>query len=137
MQDAGEPGAAGVTVHLLDPGGALLATTQTDASGNYGFTNLTPGNYRIEVILPTGQVFAPLNQGGDATRDSDVDPATGRSVVTTLTAGEQDLTWDAGLVPPRDFGDLPDDPYHTDLAAGGPLHMIRWADRPADRSGRG
>jgi hypothetical protein len=124
VQDAGEPGAAGVTVHLLDALGNVLATTQTDANGNYRFTGLTPGDYRIEVVLPAGQVFAPLNQGGDRTRDSDVDPATGRSVVTTLTAGEQDLTWDAGLVPPRDFGDLPDGPYHTRLAAGGTLHRI-------------
>lgn len=124
VQDAGEPGAAGITVRLLDTVGSVLATAQTDASGNYSFQGLTPGDYRIEVALPAGQVFAPLNRGGDPTRDSDVDPATGRSVVTTLTAGEQDLTWDAGLVPPRDFGDLPDGPYHTHLAAGGPLHMI-------------
>ena len=124
VQDAGEPGAAGVTVRLLDAGGNVLATTQTDANGSYGFTGLASGDYRIEVVLPAGQVFAPLKQGGDATRDSDVDPANGRSALTALTAGEQDVTWDAGLVPPRDFGDLPDGPYHTLLTSGGPLHRI-------------
>ena len=124
VQDAGEPGAPGVTVRLLDGGGNVSATTQTDATGNYGFPGLTPGDYRIEVVLPAGDSFSPPNQGGDATLDSDVDPATGRSAVTTLTAGEQDLSWDAGLVPPRDFGDLPDGPYQTHLASGGPLHRI-------------
>ena len=119
-----EPGAAGITVRLLDTVGSVIATAQTDANGNYSFAGLTPGDYRIEGVLPAGHVFAPLSQGDDAARDSDIDPATGRSAMTTLTAGEQDPTWDAGLIPPRDFGDLPDGPYHTRLAAGGPLHMI-------------
>jgi hypothetical protein len=102
----------------------LLATAQTDTNGNYGFGGLAPGDYHIEVVLPAGDTFSPLNQGGDTARDSDVDPTTRRSTSVTLTAGEQDQTWDAGIVPPRDFGDLPDGPYHTRLASTGPLHRI-------------
>lgn len=115
---------AGVTVRLLDAGGNVLATMQTDANGSYGFTRLTPGDYRTEVVLSAGDIFTPPNRGGDATRDSDVDPANGRSTVIALTAGEQDVTWDAGLIPQRAFSDLPDGPYHTRQASGGPLHRI-------------
>lgn len=124
IQDADEGGATGVTVQLLDAAGNVLAATTTDAGGNYEFGGLAPGDYRIEVILPAGQAFAPADQGSDDAADSDVDPATGRTIVTTLIAGEQDLTWDAGIVPPRDFGDLPDGPYPTRLGSGGALHRI-------------
>ncbi|MBL0146814.1 MAG: carboxypeptidase regulatory-like domain-containing protein [Chitinophagaceae bacterium] len=41
IQDAGEPGIAGVTVTLFDNTGAIVATTVTDANGNYFFTNVT------------------------------------------------------------------------------------------------
>ncbi|PHR93855.1 MAG: hypothetical protein COA78_32650 [Blastopirellula sp.] len=37
----------GVTVHLLDAQGQELASTQTDADGNYSFTNLVPGQYSV------------------------------------------------------------------------------------------
>ena len=60
-QDAGEGGVAGVGVQLwrLGPssvvGGsdaALVASTTTDVSGNYLFTNLPPTNYFIEIPTP-------------------------------------------------------------------------------------
>jgi len=124
IQDAGEPGAPGVTARLLDAAGNVLAATTTDAGGSYEFGGLAPGDYRIEVSLLAGHAFAPADQGSDDAADSDADPATGRTIVTTLTAGEQDLTWDAGIVPPRDFGDLPDGPYPTWLGSGGALHRI-------------
>jgi len=124
IQDAGEGGAPGVIVWLLDGAGNILATTTTDASGSYEFGGLAPGDYRIAVVLPAGHAFALADQWSDNAADSDVDPATGRTGVTTLAAGEQDLTWDAGLVPPRDFGDLPDGPYPTRLGSGGALHRI-------------
>jgi hypothetical protein len=41
IQDAGEPGVEGVTVHLLT-NGTIVASTTTDASGFYSFTNLPP-----------------------------------------------------------------------------------------------
>jgi hypothetical protein len=41
VQDAGEPGIENVTVTLQDDNGNTLATTTTDATGFYEFTNLT------------------------------------------------------------------------------------------------
>lgn len=113
-----------MTVRLLDAAGAVLATTTTDASGYYEFGNLAPGDYRIAVVRPSGHSFAPPDQGNDDAVDSDINPFTGRSALTNLTAGERDLTWDAGLVPPRDLGDLPDGPYPTRLGSGGAVHRI-------------
>lgn len=124
MQDAGEEGAAGVTVRLLDASDTVVASLLTDAMGGYLFSNLAPGDYRVEVALPNGDTFAPLDQSGDDATDSDVDLSTGRTALTTLVPGTQDLTWDAGLVPPRDFGDLPDGPYQTQRATDGPVHRI-------------
>ena len=61
---AGEAGAPGVTVRLLDAGGSVLAATTTDASGNYGFAGLAPGGYRIAVALPSGNVRRPRSGWG-------------------------------------------------------------------------
>ena len=105
IQDAGEVGVAGVTVDLYDGGGNFIATTTTAADGSYSFTNLMPGDYYVDFTLPTGYVFSPQDQGGDDTVDSDADTTTGETAVTTLTSGEDDPTWDAGLIPLASIGD--------------------------------
>jgi len=106
LQDAGEPGVPGVTVHLLDGSGTVIDTTTTDVNGNYLFENLEPGDYAIEVVPPAGYAFTTQDAGGDDTIDSDVDTTTGRTIVTTLDPGENDPTWDAGLVGIMSLGDL-------------------------------
>jgi hypothetical protein len=54
----GEGGVAGITVNLLDASGAIIATTTTDAQGNYSFTDKTgiPGTgvFFVQVVVPTG-----------------------------------------------------------------------------------
>jgi uncharacterized repeat protein (TIGR01451 family) len=42
-----DSGIAGVSVELLDAGGAVLATTLTAADGSYRFDNLQPGTYSV------------------------------------------------------------------------------------------
>ncbi len=107
VQDAGEAGVEGVTVHLYRNGSDLPeATTITGVDGDYLFTDLAPGDYFVEFVLPAGYAFTSLNQGGDPAADSDADPSTGRTVATTLTSGEEDLTWDAGLVGALSLGNL-------------------------------
>jgi hypothetical protein len=101
IQDAGEPGIPGVTVNLYDCSGNLLATATTDANGFYAFMDLPPGDYYVEFVLPDGYVFSPQDQGADDAVDSDADPNTGQTVCTTLEAGENDLTWDAGMYQPE------------------------------------
>jgi protocatechuate 3,4-dioxygenase beta subunit len=99
LQEAGETGVPNVLVTLYDAAGAPIITTTTDANGVYTFTNLIPGDYSIGFSdLPAGSTFTLPDQGGDDTLDSDANPTTGRTITTTLTAGENDPTWDAGLI---------------------------------------
>ncbi|MFA5804308.1 MAG: SdrD B-like domain-containing protein [Melioribacteraceae bacterium] len=96
LQDYGEVGKSGVTVKLYDCNDNLKGTTTTNTSGNYLFNNLIPGSYYVKFDLPTGFSFTTKDAGNDAI-DSDADPITGKTICTTLSAGENDLTWDAGL----------------------------------------
>ena len=52
--DPGDPGLQGWTVNLLDPSGNTVATTTSDANGNYEFDNLFPGTFTVEEILQSG-----------------------------------------------------------------------------------
>jgi uncharacterized repeat protein (TIGR01451 family) len=106
IQDGGETGVPGVTVELLDLGNNVVATDTTDANGFYLFENLSPGSYAVRFSdLPAGYEFSPPDQGTDDALDSDPNPATGTTVVTTLAPGENDLTWDAGIYIPASLGD--------------------------------
>lgn len=108
IQDAGEPGVEGVTVELYEGcGGTVpIATTATDANGNYLFTDLTPGDYFVKFVLPGGWYFSPQDQGADDAKDSDADPATGVAACTNISEGENDLTWDAGVYRCATIGDF-------------------------------
>jgi len=44
----------GTTIELYDADGNLLATTLTDANGDYEFTGLAPGNYTVVEVQPDG-----------------------------------------------------------------------------------
>jgi hypothetical protein len=97
VQDPDEPGIAGVTVRLLDGSGNLLATTTTDGIGAYLFPNRPAGAYQVEFVLLPSYAFTAQGQGGNPAKDSDADPATGRTAVFTTTA-VPDLFRDAGLI---------------------------------------
>jgi choice-of-anchor A domain-containing protein/uncharacterized repeat protein (TIGR01451 family) len=109
IQDAGEAGISNVTVKLYSCDNVLKSTTTTDASGVYHFTNLLPGDYYVEFVLPSGYTFSPADQGGNDAMDSDANTTTGKSICTTLTAGETDNSWDAGMYQtPPELGSIGD-----------------------------
>jgi hypothetical protein len=58
-----DAGLSGVMVNLLGPGGAVLATTTTDANGNYSFFNVAAGNYQVGVTPPAGSVLTTKTAG--------------------------------------------------------------------------
>ncbi|MEM7218463.1 MAG: SdrD B-like domain-containing protein [Pseudomonadota bacterium] len=97
--DAGEAGVDGITVNLLDGAGAPTGMSTTTAGGGlYEFSDLPAGDYIVEFDLAGAAFdFTAANQG-DPASDSDADPATGRSGVVSLAAGDFDLTIDAGIV---------------------------------------
>jgi hypothetical protein len=43
---------AGANVKLMDEKGLIVAQTTTDSSGNYSFSSLSPGNYRVQTERP-------------------------------------------------------------------------------------
>jgi len=100
VQDVGEPGVPGVTVILYDASNNPVASTMTDADGFYMFTNLDPGTYTVGFsTIPSGLNFTLKDAGGNDNTDSDVNPLTGKSSSVTLSAGQVNLSLDAGLVP--------------------------------------
>ena len=105
-QDTGEAGVSNVAVRLLDASSNLVASTLTDVSGLYLFTNLPPATYQIQFTAPSQYVFAVCDAAvTNDFADSDADRTTGLTPWLTLAAGETNLTVDAGLyVPAAVFG---------------------------------
>jgi protocatechuate 3,4-dioxygenase beta subunit len=107
-QDPGEPGVQGVEVTLTGTdafGNSVTLTTNTDVDGEYLFDGLVPGDYKLTFGAVAGYELTPVDEGGNDALDSDADPAMGgMTVVETLTSGENNLTYDAGLVQPAELG---------------------------------
>ena len=61
----GEPLLADVTIRLRDASGAVIATTLTDANGEYTFAGLPPGVYAVEELQPAGY-FDGCDSAGSA-----------------------------------------------------------------------
>jgi len=90
-QQPDEP-AASATVSLLTAAGNVVATTTADATGHYRFANLRGGSYRIKFgQLPAYRAFTGRAAGSDPAMDSDPDPATGMTRVSSWL-GERS-TW--------------------------------------------
>ncbi len=108
IQDHGETGVPGITVTLMDTNGTQIATTTTDSSGQYLFTEVMPGGYQVQFDLntiPDSYLVSPKDQGSDDGQDSDTDPNTGKTTMTTLEPGENDVSWDLGIYPLASIGD--------------------------------
>jgi hypothetical protein len=104
IQDQNEPGVQGVQVDLETCGGAFITSKQTNANGNYIFDDLVPGNYRIRFYLPVDYYFTTADLGSDS-QDSDADISNGITLCESLTSGETNLTFDAGIYKLGSIGD--------------------------------
>ena len=79
LQDDGENGVPNVMVTLADQQGASVVDAdgqpvepvRTDENGNYSFTNLLAGRYRVTFDVPTGYVPTISEAGEDTWLDSD------------------------------------------------------------------
>ncbi|TXH83196.1 SdrD B-like domain-containing protein, partial [Thauera aminoaromatica] len=107
-QDAGEAGIAGATVRLYTcvdgAPGTLVATATTDASGNYAFSGLVPGQYVVAFETPAGYQLSSADVGADDGLDSDAGLG-GLTGCYTLASGETNDTVDAGFWRPAAIGD--------------------------------
>ncbi len=88
--DATEQPIAGVTMTLLNQTGQVVATTRTDSSGNYSFTNLRPGNYTVRESQPSGYFQGGQKAGSGGGNDSVQDVISNIS----LAAGTQLVQYD-------------------------------------------
>jgi large repetitive protein len=83
FQSAGvELGIAGVTIELLDVNGNVVATTVTNATGDYSFTALPAGDYKVREIQPIA-----YNDGRDRI-NANPDSPTNDVHAVTLTTGQ-------------------------------------------------
>ena len=82
---------------LLNANNQIVATTVTDANGNYAFKDLIPGvKYSVQEILPPNyyaEDATPGDAGGTATDAEDI-------VGLTLTPGQASMCYDFYIVPP-------------------------------------
>ena len=110
-EDPDEPPAA-ATVSLLTED-TVVARTRTDAQGEYLFSNLEEGQYRV-VFSELGEhrAFTARQAGPDPGSDSDPDPRTGKTQVITLGPGVADL------VPAGDLGVADADLVNLTVNAG-------------------
>ncbi len=104
--DTGDIAIPGVTITLYEDtnGDGILSaaeisaqpgapTDTTDASGNYSFTNLTPGDYIAVETQPANFDDVSENEGG-ADNDDTNNPADNNQIAGTVTAGETDANND-------------------------------------------
>ena len=79
QNNTADPPLTGVTVQLLDSNGNVIQTTQTNASGGYTFSQLTPGTYSVRELSVDGYYFEVAfagSVGGTAADNHDVDTIT-------------------------------------------------------------
>ncbi len=75
VQDAGEPGIAGVEIVLRGSDSTVLAVTTSDASGAYSFENVPYGSYTVEVTAPPAGLVPTGTGAGTPGTDSNTSPA--------------------------------------------------------------
>jgi len=105
--DATEDPIAGVTVELLDAGGRVIATTQTDNNGHYRFDDLTPGVYTVREQQPAGYFHVGQRAGSGGGDDSLDD------VISAIAVGSDEslVEYNFCEVPPSSI----EGTVHTDL----------------------
>jgi SdrD B-like domain/Secretion system C-terminal sorting domain len=135
LQDAGEPGVAGVVVTLKDAAGNTVASAVTDGNGQYFINNIPvpaacTNFYVIFSNKPTGSNFTPRNVGGAAaTNNSKAYNSASGTIVAgqtdqfTLCPGDVNLTIDGGLIVPAS---LPVSLVRFDGALVGNVAKLNW-----------
>ncbi|MGL5940608.1 MAG: DUF4347 domain-containing protein, partial [Waterburya sp.] len=84
----GDTSLENVELTLIDSNGNTVATTTTDADGNYSFADLTPGDYTVIQTQPAGLSNLSENEGGDD--DDTSNDGVINSIKATVTPGEND-----------------------------------------------
>ncbi|MCL2783002.1 MAG: hypothetical protein FWD80_03390, partial [Propionibacteriaceae bacterium] len=107
IQDAGEPGVAGVKVTLSgrdDLNNVVSGTATTDTNGKYSFPNLrasSTAGYTLtfdkSTLTPAGSSWTAATQGSDTAKDSNANVTTGATAAVVLPVSTTNNSIDAGL----------------------------------------
>ena len=90
--DATEPKLpANIIVKLLDSSNNIIKTTATDGNGNYTFTNIIPGNYKVQVDTADTDISSDLTLG----TPNDLAVTVGSANITG-----QNFGFDKNIIPP-------------------------------------
>jgi subtilisin family serine protease len=122
VQDLGEPGVPNFRVFIdtnLD--GAWDSATEpsvsTGTNGAYFFSNVQPGLYRVDIVIP--------NEGTPAAAWAITTPSVGYRDVQLLPGGSiTGVSFALDNLADNDWGDLPES-FHTTSAANGPSHRVQ------------
>ncbi|MEK6234617.1 MAG: carboxypeptidase regulatory-like domain-containing protein, partial [Planctomycetales bacterium] len=98
--DPGETPLDNVTVQLLNASGDVIATTATDADGEYRFDDLPPGVYGIQEVQPSGLFNGDVALGSAG----GVLAATDRVTEISLASGEDATGYNFCEHPPSTIG---------------------------------
>ncbi len=101
IQDAGEPGIAGVTVTLTNAASGTVLTTVTDADGGYLFDGLEGGSKKYDVLVDASTLPSGLSQTTNPTlpgADFGNQTQAGNGYSITLGDGEENMTGDFGYI---------------------------------------
>jgi hypothetical protein len=120
------PGVPNVTVNLLNASNQIVATTVTDANGNYAFNNLKPGQYNIQEIPPTSYFAEGATAGDAGGTTADAEDIVG----ATLAPGQAAMCYDFYVMPPATISG-------TVFQDGPPIQTVpgQTVDVPAVRTG--
>jgi len=123
VKDAGEPGMVGATVNLYEDAnndgvadGSAIATTTTDANGNYVFDGLIPGNYIVGVtpITVVGGNYTSSTTGQELNPNLNID--NNDNGITTV--GAETISGTITLAPGTEpTGELPNNATAPDANA--------------------
>ena len=105
LQNDGENGIPGVTVTLSDGNGNEVATTTTDANGNYSFSDVKSDNYELifdasnDPVVGNNFEVTLQDVGSDERFDSDISQTT-NDVSFEFDAADGNADYDAGFTLP-------------------------------------
>ncbi len=100
IQDPGEGGVEGIIIFIYDLQGNYVGGTATNQDGKYWITNITPGDYYIQISEFEGYTLSPTNQGTNDNLDSDGMLVNGIIVTDPFTVSQgSDTSFDFGMCP--------------------------------------
>lgn len=97
-RDPGEVSGPAVVVELLSASDQVVAAANSWPSGNYQFTDLAAGTYRLRFTPPADTSLTGQNVGTDTSRDSDPSPATRQTNDIVLGIGDLAPSIDVGII---------------------------------------